>query len=166
MKREGHLGLSLLIFSPLVIPFGMSTNLLTFIMMGVVFSSLPDLDLKWHGKHRAYTHNVGFGIGFGALLGIPVGYSQGLFMGVLIFSGVFIGVLSHLLGDIIAGLNYDGSPWKLQPFEPFSSKSIGYGFYKATDDKVNERFFKAGVGIFIISILVSQGIVQDLLGTV
>lgn len=72
------------------------------------------------------------------------GYFQGIFFGVLIFSAVFGGVLSHLLKDMNAGLNRNGSPWELEPLQPFSDRSIGYGIYKAPDESVNGAFSKVG----------------------
>ena len=166
MNKEGHLGLSFLLFSPLLIPFGINSKILIFIMFAIGFSSLPDLDQKFEIKHREYTHNIGFGLVSGTILGIPVGISGGILLGMLIFSSLLFGVLSHLLGDIIAGLNPDGSPWKLEPFKPFSSKSIGYGNYKATDKGVNRNFLKAGTTIFVLSILISQGVIRDIISSI
>ncbi len=154
MNWKGHVGLSLFIFSLLMIPFGLNVITLAFIIIAVLFSSLPDTDLiKFIPlEHRSLTHNVTFGIIFAAILGGIIGlltaiyfsYTLGILVGLAVFLGVVGGVLSHLLGDIIAGLRYDGTPWKIKLARPFSDKSIGYGVFLATDEKVNSIFLKVG----------------------
>ena len=151
--------MSLLIFSLLMIPFGFNVVTLAFIIITVLFSSLPDTDLIRYvpSEHRDKTHNVGFGMVFGAVLGSIFGYILGTFVSgavggvaaIIIFLGITGGVLSHLLGDIIAGLRYDRSPWKIKPIRPFSQKSIGYGVFLATDQKVNNLFLKVGFLSFL-----------------
>jgi len=163
MNWKGHVGLSLLIFSLLMIPFGLNVITLAFIIITVLFSSLPDSDLiKFVPlEHRELTHNVSFGIIFGAIIGIIFGYifgnlywpSLGIIVGVMIFLAVTGGVLSHLLGDIIAGLRYDSTPWKIKPIRPFSRKSIGYGIFMATDPKVNDIFLKVGFLSFLFYVI-------------
>ncbi|MEF8833084.1 MAG: metal-dependent hydrolase [Candidatus Thermoplasmatota archaeon] len=154
MNWKGHVGLSLLIFSLLMIPFGLNVITLAFITIAVLSSSLPDSDLIRFLpiEHRVLTHNLTFGIIFAAIFGSIIGFltatysrsSLGIRVGLAIFLAIIGGVLSHLLGDIIAGLRYDGTPWKIKPVKPFSDKSIGYGVFLATDKKVNSIFLKIG----------------------
>jgi len=157
-------GLSLLIFSLLMIPFGLNVITLAFIIIAVLFSSLPDTDLIRFlpFEHRDFTHNVGFGMIFAAILGSIFGYIFGTYywnpalgglVAVVIFLAVTAGVLSHLLGDIIAGLRYDSTPWKIKPIRPFSQKSIGYGVFLATDQKVNNIFLKVGFLSFLFYVI-------------
>ncbi len=153
MLREGHVGLSLLVFSLLLLPFGWNQHVMTFIILATILSSLPDWDQRFQIKHRAYTHNLGFGLLLGAVIGIMFGYFQTLFLGLMGFLGVLGGVLSHLLGDIIAGKKPSGKPWKLKPFKPFSDREIGYGIWKATNKKVNAGFLTVGVFSLAIYIL-------------
>ncbi len=159
MNWRGHVGLSLLIFSLLMIPFGLNVFTLGFIIITVLFSSLPDTDLIRFlpFEHRDFTHNVGFGMIFAAVLASVFGFLVGIYfsdvLGGLVAIGIFLaitgGVLSHLLGDIIAGLRYDSTPWKIKPIRPFSHKSIGYGIFLATDQKVNNIFLKVGFLSFL-----------------
>jgi len=148
MYKKGHLDLSLLIFSLLFIPFGVTNLTLTFLGFSVAFSTFPDRDHKWGIKHRAYTHNIGFGLLSGIIIGFTFGYFLGLYVGILIFSAVLAGVMSHLLGDIIAGQKIDGTPWEIKPLRPFSDKSIGYGAYKASNESVNKGFLVLGAIVF------------------
>ena len=74
MYKKGHVGLSLLIFSLLFIPFGVTYLTLTFLGFSVIFSTFPDFDYKWGIKHRAYTHNIGFGMLSGIIIGFTFGY--------------------------------------------------------------------------------------------
>lgn len=152
MNWKGHVGLSLLISSLLMLPFGFNILTLTFIIIAVLFSSLPDTDLITPLEHRNLTHNVGFGMIFAAVLasifayifGIYVSGAVGGLIGIVIFLSITLGVLSHLLGDIISGLRYDSTPWKIKPIRPFSRKLLGYGIFMATDKKVNHLFLKVG----------------------
>ncbi len=162
MNWKGHVGLSLLISSLLMTPFGLNVITLSFIIITVLFSSLPDTDLikLLPIDHRDLTHNVTFGIIFGAILGAMIGFLAamftsnilGIFIGLAIFLGITLGVFSHLLGDMIAGLRYDGTPWKIKPVRPFSDKSVGYGVFMATDEKVNIIFLKVGGLAFLFYI--------------
>ncbi|MFW6083173.1 MAG: metal-dependent hydrolase [Thermoplasmatota archaeon] len=153
MYKEGHLGLSLLIFSFLFIPFGVTFHTLIFIAFSVVFSTLPDLDQKWGIKHRAYTHNILYGILSGILIGFAFGYYLGFYFGLLMFLAVMGGVMSHLLGDIIAGQKINGKPWKIKPFRPFSDRSIGLGIFKASNKKVNKGFLIIGSIVFLVCMI-------------
>ncbi|MBS3782400.1 MAG: metal-dependent hydrolase [Candidatus Thermoplasmatota archaeon] len=160
MNWKGHAGLSLLISSLLMIPFGLKGIALGFIIITVLFSSLPDSDLVTPLEHRSLTHNVGFGLIFAAVIGSIIGYLAviyvemitGILVGIMIMLAIAGGVFSHLLGDIIAGWRYDSTPWKINPLLPFSSKSIGYGIFMATDEKVNYLFLKVGILTFLFYI--------------
>lgn len=154
MYRKGHIGLSLMIFSVLFIPFGLTSITLIFIAFSVTFSSLPDMDQKWEIKHRAYTHNIGFGLISGTVIGSVFGYALGLYFGLLIFSAVFAGVGSHLIGDIIAGQTKFGTPWEIKPLRPFSDWAVGYGIFKASDESVNERFLMLGAIVFFVCLMI------------
>jgi len=154
MYKKGHVGLSMLIFSFLFIPFGVTIYTLTFVSFSVAFSPIPDLDHKWHIKHRAYTHNIGFGMLFGLFMGVPLGYLMNFYFGTLVFLAVLAGIMSHLLGDIIVGLRYNGKPWKIKPFRPISDVEIGYGIFKSSNKKVNEIFLKAGSIVFFVNLFI------------
>jgi len=154
MYKKGHFGLSIMIFSVLFAIFGLTAMTLIFVAFSVAFSTLPDWDHKFGIKHRAYTHNIGFGLLSGIIIGLAFGYALGLYFGLLIFSAVLAGVISHLLGDIIAGQNIDGTPWQIKPLKPFSDLRVGYGIFKASDESVNEGFLVLGVIVFFVFFMI------------
>ena len=124
MYSEGHAGLSLIIFSPLISVFkalgaDMNNVLITyFLIVGV--SSLPDIDLRYRKygiKHRGITHTLMFGIGVGVLFSILLGYlfgSVGIIMGFVAGLG---STGSHIFGDV-----FTHEP--LAPLSPFSKRKI------------------------------------------
>jgi len=154
MYKKGHFGLSLMIFSVLFVIFGLTAMTLVFVAFSVAFSTLPDWDHKFGIKHRAYTHNIGFGLLSSTIIALAFGYALGLYFGLLVFSAVLAGVISHLLGDIIAGQNIDETPWQIKPLKPFSDWTIGFGILKSSDESVNERFFVVGAIVFFVCLVI------------
>ncbi|MEM3736597.1 MAG: metal-dependent hydrolase [Candidatus Bathyarchaeia archaeon] len=148
LYKEGHAGISFLIYSPFMFTFkftgaDMSYVLMTGILMAI-FSITPDIDLHFEIKHRGITHTLLFGIVLGAFLGILLRYAYeplGLLMG---FIAGFGGTVSHLLGDL---LTY--SPFK--PLYPFSNREVALGLFKASNKVMNATFFVLGVFTFLIS---------------
>ena len=148
MYREGHAGLSLILFSPFMFLFRlmnieMNYVLLTCFLM-VALSSLPDFDIQWEIKHRGITHTFLFGIGTGTLFGFLIMYMYG-FPGLLMgFIAGFGGTASHLLGD-----SFTYSPFK--PLYPFSDRKVAYGLFKASNQTANSTMLVLGFVLFIIS---------------
>lgn len=135
-----------------------------FIVFTTVFSSLPDLDQNWHEfgiTHRGITHSIIFGLIFGVVFGGLFWYFLSVSWGVLIFFSVFGGVLSHLLGDIIAGRHQTGAAYKIEPLQPFSDKSVGFGWFKATNERKNRIFLTLGSLALILYILIGIGMIQE-----
>lgn len=58
MNHKGHAGLTLLVFSVLMLPFGLSENAIVVIVLAAGLSSLPDIDINLEMNHRGYTHNI------------------------------------------------------------------------------------------------------------
>ena len=148
MYREGHAGLSFLIFSPFLYLFRLLgfdlTNVLVTGLLMAGLSSLPDIDIRWEIKHRGVTHTLLFGIFVGIIFSVLLGYvygSVGWFMG---FTAGFGGIASHLVGDA-----FTYSPFK--PFYPFSNREAAYGFFKSSNQTVNRVIFVLGVIAFTIS---------------
>jgi len=160
LYREGHAGLSFLLFSPLMFLFrvlgaDMNYVVATCVLM-VALSSIPDLDIQFEIKHRGVTHTLVFGVVIGILFGILMGYSyesMGWLMG---FVAGFGGTASHLVGD---SFTYS----KFQPFRPFSDKEIAFGFFKASNKTANGTMFVLGIVAFIISY--EPSIVAQILGS-
>jgi len=145
MNREGHVGFTLLIFSILMMPFGVNTNTIIVIGIAAVFSFLPDIDFKLELAHRKYTHNILAAMLFGLVFFILFYIGGNLTIASLAFLGVFGGVVSHILGDMLAGRTKSGGPWKLQPLWPFSNVELGWGFFKSSDKNMNNAFLLLGV---------------------
>jgi membrane-bound metal-dependent hydrolase YbcI (DUF457 family) len=152
MHKEGHAGLSLILFSPFIMLFNalnadLSYILITALLM-VGLSSIPDLDLQWEIQHRGITHTIVFGLAVGIIFSLILGYAMGL-LGVLMgFVSGFGATVSHLLGD---ALTY--SPFK--PFYPFSEKEIAYGVCSSGNKAANQALMTAGIALFVLSLIIA-----------
>jgi len=73
LHAEGHAGLTLLIFSFLMTPFGFNKITILVIILATGFFSIPDIDLEYKIKHRGFTHNILFAL--------------------------IVGIVSHIMGD-------------------------------------------------------------------
>lgn len=121
MRKEGHLGLSLLLGSPVasaLIYYGFVVESLLYLFIVSFFSSLPDIDIRlqksalgdiFNITHRGITHTVWFGLLFGSFLGstIYVGYEDPILTATIAFAGFSV-VIFHSIGDMITqyGINY------------------------------------------------------------
>lgn len=160
MYKEGHAGLTLIVFSPFMLLFKLlgadiGYVLITGFLM-VALSSVPDLEYRHYGiKHRGITHTLLFGLGLGILFAFLMGYafgSIGLLMGSLAGFG---GTVSHLVGD---SFTYH----KFKLFYPFSDKEVAYGFFKAANKTANTAMLTIGVIAFVLCL--DPSILLNLLG--
>jgi inner membrane protein len=152
--KEGHAGLSLLLFAPFVLLFRLlGLDLSHVIITGglmVALSSVPDLDMEYRKygiKHRGITHTLLFGVGVGVLIAVVMAYAfgfPGVFMG---FLAGFGGTASHLLGDAFTYSSF-------RPFRPFSNREVAYRVFKASNRKVNGAMLTIGTlavaGAFLV----------------
>lgn len=149
MYKDGHAGLSFLLYSPFIFLFrslgvDMTYILITCLLM-VGLSSLPDLDIQWEIRHRGMTHTFLFGIIFGILFAVLIGYAYGITGWIMGFISGFGGTASHLLGDA-----FTFRPFR--PFLSFSQREIGgYGFFRSSNKAVNRTMLVLGVIAFIVS---------------
>lgn len=145
MNREGHAGLSLIIASLVLFILNLTdVNSIIIAMFFVVFSSLPDIDLRLEvGKHRTYTHNMIAGVIFGSLIGTVTYYGGlGFIPG---FLGGFGGTLSHLLGDSFTYM-------KFKPFWPLK-KEVGFCLFHSNNKAANRVFAFLGSTGFVLYLL-------------
>jgi len=149
--KEGHFGLSLILFSPFLILFKISgvdiTNILVtdFLMAGL--SSIPDLDITFEIRHRGITHTILFGIIVGILFSILFGYAYGSLLGwAMGFVAGFGGTASHLLGDAMTYMEF-------KPLYPFSDRQVAFGIFRASDRTVNRAMLTIGAITIIIPFL-------------
>lgn len=132
MLREGHLGISMLLYAPLgiVITAFLSLELAVIGGLCTVFGgNLPDFDTSSQlVKHRGFTHTIWFAIITAItmaiavfLIGTYLSISQYLKFGLIqaIFIGSFtgVGVMTHIAGDLI-------TPRGIKPFHPVSPRNV------------------------------------------
>jgi inner membrane protein len=155
MYKEGHAGLSFLLFSPFILLFkslgvDMTYILITCVLM-VTLSSLPDLDMEFrvYGiKHRGITHTLLGAIFFGVAFAILIGYAYGSIGWLMGFIAGFGGTVSHLLGDVFTYTSF-------KPLYPFSKKEVALGYFKASNKTINNAMLTLGIMTFIISLVIA-----------
>ncbi|MBD3206616.1 hypothetical protein GF319_09785 [Candidatus Bathyarchaeota archaeon] len=162
LYKEGHVGLTFLIMSIIMLPFPYSTNNLIMIVLASAFSALPDIDLEWQRKgypvhHRGITHSILFAIIIGVIFGYVFWLANKTFLwaGMGFVSG-FMAVVSHMVGDTFTYM-------KFKPFYPFNMKEISYGFCRANNKAANEGLMTVGTIAFILYILFKEGILFNLI---
>lgn len=152
MHREGHIGIGLLVYSPIAylllrldLPelFGLSM-----VAMGF-WSFAPDVDLHLPIRHRGPTHSIVAAVVAGGITALVAVYfvskGTGRSSGIVIQStilaflsaamyGFFIGILgvtTHLIGDVL-------TPMGIRPLWPFSDRYFGLNVVLAKNERANE----------------------------
>lgn len=152
MKKEGHIGMSLIFFAPIVYAL---TLFDMFILAAVGFfaalflASIPDKDLDWEiFEHRGFTHTIWFAIILGSLFASLV-YIIGADNTRIIASFVvgFTAIVSHIAGDVTK----DG----IKPFSPISNKKYFSGRLSASNNKLNRTTLYIGVALMSVAIFFS-----------
>ena len=161
MYATGHLGLTLLIMSILMLPFGNNQNALYIIVLSAGLSTLPDIDmqLRQYGiKHRGkYSHSLFSAILAGVLFGLLFWYTHNSLVWVGIgFSSAFFGVVTHLIGDTFTYHSF-------MPLWPFSQKEVSFGFCSAGNRSVNEGLMTVGGIVFLGYFLIINGSLSGLM---
>lgn len=155
MHQEGHVGLNLVLFSPIAYWLATQDELLLmgFMLIGVAgMAPIPDIDMRLPIPHRGPTHSVWFAILVGVIYAavlVLAGTGElelAALAGVGLISG-FIGVIGHMLGDMI-------TPMGVAPFEPMTSNWIGLGWVKSGDKRINRYFMQAGAYSMTAALLV------------
>jgi len=158
MYKSGHMGVSLLLYSPVLFAF-LYYEKLFLAAVGLVivtsFASVPDLDFKVPKiKHRGYSHSL-----IGALvIAIPIGiigffsytYLQQMLLSVGVesqYSSTFVGlycfgmgyfaVLTHYAGDIV-------TPSGIPILAPYSKTYYSLGLFYAKNPWANSIAFAIG----------------------
>ena len=156
MYTVGHAGLTLLILSIMMLPFGYDTGKIILIVFAAGISSLPDIDLEWQKRgypihHRGPTHSILFALIVGILLGglLWYGYREMSWFVIGFIAGVF-GIVSHLIGDSFTYMAF-------KPLSPFSTKEIGFKLVSANNRIANEGFGTVGTLAFLYYILSGHG---------
>lgn len=130
MNRIGHIGVSLLVFSPLVLKFDIS------VMLFVIFLTIaPDVDLLFKVEHRKYTHNITFAFFISTLVFFTL---KSTILSLL----VFLSILLHIAVDLL-------TVKKFAPFYPFSKKKYAFGLFKSNNKVINYSSFLIGLFLFV-----------------
>ena len=159
MNHKGHAGLTLLIFSVLMLPFGLSENAIAVIFLATGLSSLPDIDINLEIKHRGYTHNVFAALVVGIIFGFLFSYSTSdILWGVMGFTSGFGGVVCHLLGDAF-------TPMKFKPLWPFSDRKVGLGLFESGNKHANDGMMTAGSIVFVLYLLITTGAFEKIISS-
>jgi|Deesub1362B_J571_1020462.scaffolds.fasta_scaffold00102_84 membrane-bound metal-dependent hydrolase YbcI (DUF457 family) len=153
MYARGHIGLTLLILSFFLKYFEITENSLTLIFFGIIFSTLPDVDLKYGFKHRNLTHNFFFALFISFIFSYAL-YRASNDPQLLIYSflGSFIGVTSHIIGDLLTVMRF-------KPFWPLIRKEISLGLFSSENKLVNEFLFLLGLFSFFSRLVMLDNII-------
>lgn len=154
MRKEGHLGVSLLLTVPIslaIFLYGFPELAILFGATAIPLFSFPDIDItlqKLTGKngipvlrnlitisHRGITHTVWFSIFVGSLLGGVGYYVADVQTAVVLFAGGFLGITFHVIGDM------------------FTPHGIKYFYTRTTFNMFNYNNLIANIGILLCGIL-------------
>lgn len=161
MHRDGHIGIGLVVYTPLAFVLSWA-GLLTPMVLGLVgvafMSYAPDFDMQLPlVSHRGLTHTAlaagGAGIIY-ALLGVYLthtGVGANTTAGLVIRNAILanlaaagfgflvgvLGVASHLLGDVL-------TPMGIEPWQPFDDRSYSLDVVYASNTVANEGLLLVG----------------------
>jgi inner membrane protein len=178
MLREGHIGIGLLMYTPVGAVLWWTGQFLLFILGAILITTgatLPDIDTSIPiFKHRGWTHTVWFllvttilvTIGLFVLYNTVIGQLTEVVGGntsqtltIALFSGglVALGIISHLLGDMI-------TPRGIRPFSPVtprnlmgisaSNRKVKFEFTKASSQIANGMFLALGMLANVVVVVV------------
>jgi inner membrane protein len=149
MHREGHYGVALVAYAPVVFVL-LAVGYDTLVVLGGVVvvggAMVPDLDQRIPGvTHRGPTHTVWFALATGLVVGIlgaSMGWSRGILaaLGTGLF-GLFVGVLAivaHILADML-------TPAGVRPFEPLRDETYTLNVSRAANPITNYLLLAAGI---------------------
>lgn len=148
MLRPGHLGTSMLVYSPVGAALAIAGDVELAIVAGAVMlflAMLPDVDVRLSLiRHRGPTHSllfaglVGVALGWvGTAVGPQTALTTSLGAGVVGFGVGFLAVAAHLLADTLtpAGVNY---------FWPLSTRTYSVSICRAGNSIANYALLVLG----------------------
>lgn len=153
MKKEGHIGLALMLCSPFFLFFNFNIDinyLLGTCLITAGLSFVPDIDLLFAIDHRGLTHTFLFGLMFSSIVSLCLGLLVEQKIGWVIgFVAGFGAITSHLLGDVLTHM-------PIKPFYPLSKKEFAFAFFPASSKKANSTFIITGIIVVIFLIVLTS----------
>lgn len=154
MYPPGHVGLTAILFAPLVCWFratGRERTATECLLVAVALSVLPDVDTLLPGLvHRGVTHTLLAAVVAGLALAMILRHRGGFFSGlagedatVVWFVGT-AGVVSHLLGDVV-------TPMGIQPLFPLLEAGYTFDVVRASSPAANTLLLLSGVAAVLFS---------------
>lgn len=149
MYRQGHIGISLILYLPLAYHLIHSGNLLLTgfgVIAMLATTMLPDIDHQIPMlPHRGVTHSVWFagGVGYAvyrictdllAIIQVATSESAAVFLGTM----AGYGIISHLVADAL-------TPMGVQPLTPFLSARWTFNLAQSSNALVNKSLLIAGL---------------------
>lgn len=129
MNRPGHIGLALLILSPLLAKFDLNS-----ILIAVALTISPDIDLLLRLEHRKYTHNITFASLVAILVFV---FSRNFWLAFLVLLSIF----AHITADLL-------TMQKFAPLYPFSKKKYALKLFKSNNTAINTAVLLLGIASF------------------
>lgn len=149
MYQNGHIGVGLLLYSPLAFVAGAFAGLEAAVLGGVAVAGLatvPDVDMRVPFiTHRGPTHTAWFGGMIAVLAGLTsgvLGFQRGILaaVGLLLF-GTLVGAIaigSHIVADAL-------TPMGIRPFEPWRSTRYTWNLFTAANPIANNGLLGLGL---------------------
>lgn len=156
MQRDGHLGVTLLLYTPLAVLLsttatGSAPGFGFGLAAMVAWSLVPDIDELLPIPHRGPTHSFVAAAIAGivtALLGIAIVDANPQVAGFGFAVGV-LGVTSHLLGDVV-------TPMGIRPWWPLSDRKYSLSLVLSADVRTNLVLAYAGTLALLCVVLLSS----------
>jgi inner membrane protein len=159
MHRQGHYGVALVAYAPVVTVLVALDALALAGLGGLVVvggAMLPDVDQRVPGvTHRGVTHTVWFALAVGIVVGaagVAVGWERGPGTSLALGGfGLFVGtlaVVAHLLGDVL-------TPAGIRPFAPVRKTKYTFGVVTAANPIAN--YLLLGLGVVAVGVAIVAG---------
>lgn len=180
MKQEGHIGVSLLLASPvtgLLLYFEEMLLSAVFTLTVVWLASIPDIDTTLSEylpiKHRGFTHTVHFGLLVGSasvVIGVLVERSfevqlvvDELYITVLFLAG-FLGILFHSIGDVMTQHGVTLIPdYIVSSGVPLVGRKFAFQWFNYNNLVGNIGFLFIGAVSMIVSVMIGlNGLTTEL----
>jgi inner membrane protein len=157
--RSGHVGVSLLCYTPFAVVITAVASPVEALAGGVLSATvvmLPDVDIALNIPHRGPTHTIWF-VGMAGMLALLIGFVIGRFLSqnattVGVFCSLIVAssITSHLIADALTERG-------IRPFQPLSRTQYSFGVASSKDVATNVVLIIIGVSSVSGAILLASG---------